>query len=126
MRRRIIRGNPLRNPSILKKLNPHSAVLKKYARITNEKRRLARQVLIRKRSGAKVNESELKKATATLGVKAVRAKEYRAELKKKAAAIKATAAKVQTAVKKRTEKKKANAENARKEAAKKAASKKKK
>lgn len=114
MRRRVIRGNPLRNPTILKKLNPHSAMLKKAARITNAKRQQARQVLLRKRSGEKVDESDLKKANATLGLKGTPAKVFRAQLKEKAEKRKAKLNKMKLAAEKRKEKAKANAANPRK------------
>ena len=119
MKRRVIRGNPLRNRAILKKLNPHSAVLKSYARAVNAKRRAARQVLLRKRSGAKVAEAELKKAQAVLGLKGTSAKEFRKELKQKVAKTKATLEKIEAAKQKRSEEAKARAANPRKAATKK-------
>jgi len=121
--RRLIRGNPLRKPDLLKKLNPHSAALKKYARIVNSKRRDARALLLRKRLGAQVSEADLKKAYATLGIKPVQAKAVRALMKKKSAATKATAEKIAAAAKKRAERAKANAENPRKSTKKTAAKK---
>lgn len=115
VKRRVIRGNPLRNPSILSKLNPHSSALKAYARATNGKQRQAREVLLRKKSGIKVSEAELKKATALLGSKAmVSAKEFRAKLKKRKEAKAAVAANMEVALKKKKEKAKANAANPRK------------
>ncbi|CAG2102718.1 unnamed protein product [Medioppia subpectinata] len=92
--RRVVKRNPLKNPLVMRKLNPYSAVLKKYARTDNERRRAARQVLLRKRKGEKVDEKELKKAGLTLGVKVRKYKAYREEIAKKKALLKATRDKV--------------------------------
>jgi len=85
----VVKRNPLKNPLVMRKLNPYSAVLKKYSRTDNERRRAARQVLLRKRRGEKVDEKELKKAGLALGIKIRKYKAYKAEIQKKKAALKA-------------------------------------
>ncbi len=102
--RRQVKKNPLKNPVVMRKLNPYAAVLKKYARITNERRRLARDVLRKRRRGEKVDEKEVKKAALTLGVKVRKYKQYKAEIQKKKATIKAIRDKVANAKAKRAEK----------------------
>jgi len=92
--RRVVKRNPLKNPLVMRKLNPYSAVLKKYSRTDNERRRAARQVLLRKRRGEKVDEKELKKAGLALGIKIRKYKAYKAEIQKKKAALKAIRDKV--------------------------------
>ena len=114
VKRRVIRGNPLRKPSLLKKLNPLSAAIKKHARSENERRRAARQVLLRKRSGEKVSDADAKKAVAALGLKGTSAKQFRANIRKKAVANQEAKQKIAEAIKKRSEKAKANAANQRK------------
>lgn len=81
--------NPLKNRSALRKLNPHALVVKKYAKINNERRRLAREVLRKKRAGTKVTAEELKKATETLGIKLRTSKQLKAAIAKKQADVKA-------------------------------------
>jgi len=103
--RRKIKRNPLKNPVVMKKLNPYAAVLKKYARTTNERRRVARQVLLKKRSGEKVDEKDLKKAALTLGIKLRKYKDYKAEIQKKRETLKAIRDKVAKAKAKRVEQK---------------------
>lgn len=73
----------------MKKLNPYSAVLKKYARLNNERRRAARQLLLKKRKGEKVDDKALAKAGLALGVKLRKFKEYKNEIQKKKANLKA-------------------------------------
>jgi len=92
--RKTVKRNPLKNPLVMKKLNPYSAVLKKYARLTNEQRRTSRLVLQKKRRGEKVDDKDLKKAAMTLGVKLRKFKEYRNEIQKKKANLKTTREKV--------------------------------
>jgi large subunit ribosomal protein L4e len=99
--------NPLKNPAVLAKLNPYAAILKKYARLTNERRRAAREVLRKKRSGTKVSPDELKKATSVLGIQNRTYKAYKASLEKKRAAVTALRAKLATAREKRIAVKKA-------------------
>lgn len=88
----------------MKRLNPHSAIIKKYAKITNEQRRKAREVLRRKRQGDKVDEKEVKKAASTLGLKLRKYKEYKAEIQKKKTALKEARQKVKDAKEKKKEK----------------------
>jgi large subunit ribosomal protein L4e len=102
--RRKVKKNPLKNPVVMRKLNPYAAVLKKYARITNERRRLARDVLRKRRRGERVDEKEVKKAALALGVKVRKYKEYKAEIQKKKATLKAIRDKVANAKAKRAEK----------------------
>jgi len=102
--RRRIKQNPLANAFILRKLNPYSAVLKKYARVTNKRRRAARDVLRKRRLGQKVDEKEVKKAGATLGIKIRKYKEFKAEVQKKKATLKKIRDKVAAAKAKRAAK----------------------
>jgi large subunit ribosomal protein L4e len=71
-----IKKNPLKNPAVMARLNPHALILKKYARLSNEKNRVAREVLKQKRSGVKVSAADLTKATKTLGLKNRTYKEF--------------------------------------------------
>lgn len=87
--RRSVKRNPLKNPLIMKKLNPYSAVLKKYAKLNNERRRAARELLLKKRRGEKVDEKALQKAALALGVKLRKHKEYKSEIQKKKDSLKA-------------------------------------
>lgn len=112
--RRQVKHNPLKNPVMMRKLNPYASVLKKYARINNERHRAARAVLRNKRLGKKVDEKELKKAAAVLGIRLRKFKEYKAEVAKKKAAVKALRAKLANAKAKRVEVKKARAVTAKK------------
>jgi len=107
--RRSVKRNPLKNPVAMRKLNPYAAVLKKYARVNNERRRIARDVLRKRRRGEKVDEKEVKKAALTLGVKVRKYKAYKAEIQKKKATLKTIRDKVAAAVAKREAKKAANA-----------------
>jgi len=91
---RKIKLNPLKNHSALRKLNPHALVVKKYARITNDRRRVAREVLRKKRAGEKISADELKKATTTLGIKLRTTKQLKASIAKKRADIKARREKI--------------------------------
>jgi len=102
-----IKKNPLTNPVAMRKLNPYAAVLKKYARVTNVRRKAAREALLKKRRGEKVDEKEMKKAAATLGIKLRKYKDYKSEIQKKKAALKVTRTKVFAAKAKRAEKAKA-------------------
>jgi len=77
--------NPLKNARLLKRMNPYAPILKKYARLTNEKNRAARAVLLKKRTGQKVDAKEMEKATKTLGLKLRPYKAYKSELLKKKA-----------------------------------------
>jgi len=99
-----VKKNPLKNPVVMRKLNPYAAVLKKYARTNNERRREARDVLRKRRNGEKVTDSDVKKAALTLGVKVRKYKEYKAEIQKKKATIKAIRDKVAAIQAKRAEK----------------------
>jgi len=99
--RRKIKRNPLKNPVVMRKLNPYAAVLKKYARTNNERRRVAREVLLKKRKGEKVDEKELKKAALSLGIKLRKYKDYKAEIQKKRQTLQAIRDKVANAKAKR-------------------------
>jgi len=92
--RRTVKRNPLKNPLVMRKLNPYSAVLKKYSRINNERRKAARELLIKKRRGQKVDEKAVQKAALTLGVKNRKYKDYKNEILKKKATLKAIRDKV--------------------------------
>ena len=92
--RRTVKRNPLKNPLVMKKLNPYSAVLKKYARLNNERRRAARLVLQKKRKGEKVDDKTLQKAALALGVKLRKYKEYKNDIQKKKTNLKAIREKV--------------------------------
>jgi len=96
-----VKKNPLNNPIVMRKLNPYAAVLKKYARVTNERRKNAREVLRKKRLGQKVDEKELKKAALALGIKVRKYKDYKSEMAKKRASLKALRDKVAAAQAKR-------------------------
>ncbi|XP_054161959.1 60S ribosomal protein L4-A-like [Oppia nitens] len=86
--RSVVKRNPLKNPLVMRKLNPYAAVLKKYARVNNERRKSARELLLKKRRGEKVDEKELKKAALALGIKIRKYKEYKAEINKKKETLK--------------------------------------
>lgn len=90
----------------MRKLNPYAAVLKKYAKVTNERRRKAREVLRKKRLGEKVDPKELNKAAETLGIKLRKYKEFKAEIQQKKAKLKAIREKVAAAKAKRAAKNK--------------------
>lgn len=75
--------NPLKNYHSLRKLNPHALIVKKYARVMNEQRRAAREVLRKKRSGEKVDANAVKKACTTLGLKNRTYKQMKAAIAKK-------------------------------------------
>jgi large subunit ribosomal protein L4e len=104
-----IKRNPLRNPAVMRRLNPHAAILKKYARLSNEQNRAAREVLRRKRVGEKVDAKELQKAALTLGLKLRKFKEFKAEGLKKKATLAAARKKFAEAREKRLSAKKAKA-----------------
>jgi len=88
IKRKVVKRNPLKNPLIMAKLNPYSEVLRKYARINNERRRAARELVLKKRRGEKIDEKSLKKAALTLGLKIRKHKEYKSEIQKKKSALK--------------------------------------
>jgi len=104
-----VKRNPLANPAALRKLNPYAPILKKYARITNERRREAREVLRRKRAGEKVDAKALQAATATLGIKLRTFKAYKSEVQKKKDAVTALRKKIADAAAKRVAVKKTKA-----------------
>jgi len=93
--------NPLRNHSSLRKLNPHALVAKRFARIDNERRRAARQLFAKKRLGQKVDQNDLKKAAATLGIKLRSYKDMKKAIATKRADIKARREKIAAAAAKR-------------------------
>ena len=78
----------------MRKLNPYSAVLKKYSRLNNERRRAARELLVKRRRGEKVDEKAVQKAALTLGVKVRKYKDYKNEIQKKKATLKSIREKV--------------------------------
>lgn len=102
-----VKRNPLANPAALRKLNPHAPIIKKYARLNNEQRRAAREVLRRKRSGVKVDAKEVQKATAVLGLKNRTYKAFKSEIEKKKTAVTALRKKIAEAQVKRVAIKKA-------------------
>jgi large subunit ribosomal protein L4e len=91
---RKVKTNPLRNHSSLRKLNPHAPVLKKFARIDNERRRNARLLIAKKRLGQKVDQKELDKAAATLGIKLRSYKALKKAIATKRAAVQARRKKI--------------------------------
>lgn len=103
VQRRVAKKNPLTNQAMMKKLNPYASVLKKYARLTNVKHRSARELLVKKRRGEKVDEKELKKAADTLGIKLRKFKAFKAEIDKKKKKLKVIRDKVGVAKVKREE-----------------------
>lgn len=103
----------------MRRLNPYANVLKKYAKITNSRRREARLLLQKKRSGQKLSQDEVKKVESTLNVKVRPMKEYLKEKKTKADAVKAAAEKVAADRVKRAEAKKAKAQSSAKQSKKK-------
>jgi len=102
--RRTIKRNPLNNPLVMRKLNPYSAVLKKYSRLNNERRRSARELLVKRRRGEKVDEKAVQKAALTLGVKVRKYKDYKNENQKKKATLKSIREKVVESRAKKSEK----------------------
>lgn len=82
-------------------MNPYAGILKKYARLTNERRRAARDILRKKRSGTKVSPDDLKKATEVLGITNRTYKAYKASIEKKRASVTALRAKLAAAKVKR-------------------------
>jgi len=96
-----VKRNPLKNPIMMRKLNPYAAVLKKYSRLNNERHRVARTVLKNKRLGKKVDEKQLKKAAAVLGITLRKFKDYKAEIAKKKATVNALRGKLAAAKAKR-------------------------
>jgi len=94
IKRRTIKRNPLKNPLVMRKLNPYSLVLKKYERINNERRRAAKDVLRKRRRGEKVEDKDVKKAALTLGVKVRKYNDYKTEIQKKKATLKSIRDKV--------------------------------
>jgi large subunit ribosomal protein L4e len=81
--RRTVKRNPLKNPLVMRKLNPYASVLKKYSRLNNDRRKSARQLLLKRRGGEKVDDKEVKKAAIALGVKVRKYTDYKNEIKKK-------------------------------------------
>lgn len=104
-----ITRNPLKNPRVMRRLNPYANVLKKYAKITNSRRQEAKLLLKKKRAGEKLSPEEVKKVERTLNVKVRPMKEFVKEQKSKAAAAKAAAEKVAAARLKKAAAKKAKA-----------------
>lgn len=102
----------------MKKLNPYALVVKKYARLTNVRRKNARDVISKKRRGEKVSEKELAKAAGILGIKLRTYKEYKAEKAQKKEALKALKEKVAAAKAKRAETKAAKVKGLAKKTAK--------
>ncbi|OTF76001.1 60S ribosomal protein L4-A-like protein, partial [Euroglyphus maynei] len=86
--RRSVKRNPLRNPLVMRRLNPYSWILKTQARANNLRRRRARELLRRHKAGEKVDQKTLDKSTKLLGIKLRKYKEYKLERSKKVAAEK--------------------------------------
>lgn len=74
-----VKRNPLKNSLVMRRLNPHSKVLKTQARANNERRRKANELVAKHKSGVKVDAKLLQKATEVLGVKLRKYKEFKAE-----------------------------------------------
>lgn len=77
--RRGVKKNPLKNATVLRRLNPHSLVLKTQERANNERRRRAREIIKKQKSGEKVDPKLVKKAATVLGLKLQKYKEFKAE-----------------------------------------------
>lgn len=86
--RRTIKRNPLKNPAVMRRLNPLAPSMKAQARATNLRRAAARKLIASSKTGAKVDAKQLSGAAAVLGIKLRKYKEYKAEKAKKAAAVK--------------------------------------
>ena len=67
----------------MRRLNPHSLVLKTQARSKNETRRNAKLLVAQAKSGQKVDQKSLDKSLRVLGIKLRKYKEYKAEKAKK-------------------------------------------
>lgn len=80
--KRKVKRNPLKNPKVMRRLNPYSYVLKTQARANNQRRQKARELILRAKSGQKVDAKLLKKATALLGIREKKAKATTAAAKK--------------------------------------------
>ncbi len=85
--RRGVKRNPLKSSVVMRRLNPHSIVLKTQARANNDARRQAKELISQAKSGKKVEQKKLDKALKVLGVKLRKYKEYKAEKAKKTAAV---------------------------------------
>lgn len=113
IRTRVVRSvqkkNPLKNASVMKKLNPYASILKKYASLTCKRRTEARRVLKARREGKKVSDVELKKAAKVLNLTIRKHADYKKELKSKAKRQEEVQQKVAAAKAKRSEAKKAKA-----------------
>lgn len=83
--RRSVKRNPLKSSVVMRRLNPHSLLLKTQARANNVARRQARELVSQSKSGKKVDAKQLGKAATLLGIKLRKYKEYKAEKAKKAA-----------------------------------------
>lgn len=84
--RRGVKRNPLKSSVVMRRLNPHSIILKTQARANNDARRQARELINQVKSGKKVEQKQLDKAKRVLGVKLRKYKEFKAEKAKKVAA----------------------------------------
>ena len=69
----------------MRRLNPHSIILKTQARANNEARRKAKEVVSQAKAGQKVDQKLLNKSVKVLGIKLRKYKEYKAEKAKKTA-----------------------------------------
>ncbi|RWS27616.1 60S ribosomal protein L4-A-like protein [Leptotrombidium deliense] len=99
--RKQIKRNPLKNPLVMKRLNPYASALRKSMRHLCERRRAARELLRKRRSGEKVDATELKKAADVLGVKLIKYKEYKKQILAKKAKWNSILEKVKQAKEKR-------------------------
>lgn len=81
-----VKRNPLKNPVVMRRLNPYALVMKSQARANNQRRQKAKELIRRHKAGEKVDAKILQKATTLLGVKLRKYKEYKAERAKKTSA----------------------------------------
>lgn len=72
----------------MRRLNPLAPSMKAQARAVNLRRRAARELVGKSKSGTKVDGKALEGAAKVLGIKLRKYKEYKAEKAKKAAAVK--------------------------------------
>ena len=69
-----MKRNPLKNPLVMRRLNPHSYVLKTQARANNVRRQKAKDLVRRHKAGEKVDAKLIQKARNLLGLREKKAK----------------------------------------------------
>jgi len=99
-----VRRNPLKNGAVMKALNPHAAILKKYRRIDVQRRTSAKSLIRASRAGQKVDAKALKQAASLVGVKIRPHKEWRKEIAGKKSKLATIRSKVAAARKARAAK----------------------